>query len=169
MATDDAPILPQWPLQSSLTLSSPAATDALAQSLSGRLKPGDVLLLSGHLGSGKSHFARALIRARLQTPELPVPRPTFTLVQTYAALDGAEIWHADLYRLGDPGELIELGLDDALETAICLIEWPDRMAPDWPDATILNFTVTGDDTRQMDVFAPASSTLAARLFSGISA
>jgi tRNA threonylcarbamoyladenosine biosynthesis protein TsaE len=89
------------------------------------LKAGDTVLLSGPIGAGKSHFARAVIRTHLGA-QTEVPSPTFTLVQTYNAFD-FEIWHADLYRLTNSAELAELGLDDAMGTALCLIEWPDRM------------------------------------------
>ncbi|WP_112873042.1 tRNA (adenosine(37)-N6)-threonylcarbamoyltransferase complex ATPase subunit type 1 TsaE [Paracoccus endophyticus] len=102
------------------------ATAGLARVLAAVLGPGDCLLLDGPVGAGKSHFARALIRARQGDAAEDVPSPTFTLVQTYEA-DGTEIWHADLYRLGDASELVELGLDEALGSAITLIEWPDRM------------------------------------------
>ena len=108
-----------------ITLSSPEQTAALAVRLGARLQPGDTLLLEGPIGAGKTHFARSLIQSRLSWPE-DVPSPTFTLVQTYDA-DPVEIWHADLYRLSAPDEVIELGLIDAFQTAICLVEWPDRL------------------------------------------
>ncbi|EYD74176.1 ATPase YjeE, predicted to have essential role in cell wall biosynthesis [Rubellimicrobium mesophilum DSM 19309] len=109
-------------------LSTEAETAALAGLLAPRLVPGDAVLLSGPVGAGKSAFARALIRARLGDPEAEVPSPTFTLVQTYGAGEGT-LWHADLYRLSHPDEVVELGLLAALEDAICLIEWPDRLGP----------------------------------------
>ena len=111
-----------------LTLTGDAGlTTAFARALAPELRAGDTLLLDGPVGAGKSHFARALIRARLDNPAEDVPSPTFTLVQTY---DGAPpLWHADLYRLTDPAEVDELGLLDALPDAIALIEWPDRMGP----------------------------------------
>jgi tRNA threonylcarbamoyladenosine biosynthesis protein TsaE len=107
-------------------LSSPDATCALAAALAPRLRPGDTILLSGPVGAGKSHFARCAIRALLVRAE-DIPSPTFTLVQSYDGQSG-EIWHADLYRLSDPSEVEELGLIDAFQTAICLVEWPDRLA-----------------------------------------
>lgn len=107
------------------SLSDEDATAALASRIAPYLTVGDTLLLEGDIGAGKSAFARALIRARLDRME-DVPSPTFTLVQTYED-DDAEIWHCDLYRLTHPDEALELGLDDAFETAICLIEWPDRL------------------------------------------
>ena len=108
-----------------ITLSSPEQTAALAVRLGARLKPGDTVLLQGSIGAGKTHFARSLIQSRLALPE-DIRSPTFTLVQTYDA-DGVEIWHADLYRLTSPDDVIELGLIDAFDTAICLVEWPDRL------------------------------------------
>ncbi len=100
----------------------------LGRRLATILLPGDTVLLRGPIGAGKSHLARAIIQARLEHEE-DIPSPTFTLVQTYRA-DDAEIWHTDLYRLGDSSELVELGLDDAMEQAIVLIEWPDRLPPE---------------------------------------
>ncbi|QPH52754.1 tRNA (adenosine(37)-N6)-threonylcarbamoyltransferase complex ATPase subunit type 1 TsaE [Pontivivens ytuae] len=108
-----------------LTLPDAEATARLAERLAGGLRAGDTLLLSGPIGAGKSHFARALIRA-LTTPEQEVPSPTFTLVQDYATARGP-LWHMDLYRLGAVDELVELGVEDALGTAVCLIEWPERL------------------------------------------
>lgn len=99
-------------------------TADLGHWLAARLNAGDCVLLEGPIGAGKSHLARALIRARLGRME-DVPSPTFTLVQTYQA--DVEIWHADLYRLSHPDEVAELGLEDAFSKAICVIEWPDRL------------------------------------------
>lgn len=110
-----------------LSLTSPEATCRFATRLGARLMAGDVLLLEGGIGAGKTHFSRCLIQSRLPLPE-DVPSPTFTLVQTYET-GGAEIWHADLYRLGDVSEVEELGLTEAFDDAICLVEWPDRLGP----------------------------------------
>ena len=114
-----------------LHLPEEADTVAFAGRLAPLLQPGDTLLLSGPIGAGKSAFARALIRTRLNRAE-DVPSPTFTLVQTYNHPDG-DIWHCDLYRLTHPDEIFELGLDEAFETAICLIEWPDRLGQQAPE------------------------------------
>lgn len=104
-------------------------TACLARVMAAVLKPGDVIALSGPVGAGKTHFARAFIRARQGAAAEDVPSPTFTLVQTYADPLGTEIWHADLYRLTHPDELVELGLDEAMRDAIVLIEWPDHGGP----------------------------------------
>ena len=117
-----------------LTLADADATCDLAHRLAPRLKPGDTILLDGPIGAGKTHFARCMIQHLLDTPE-DIPSPTFTLVQTYDSASG-EVWHADLYRLGDPSEVIELGLADAFEAAICLVEWPDRLGPLAPSSAL---------------------------------
>jgi len=123
----------------SISLPDEQATTMLAQRLAPYLRAGDCLLLEGSIGAGKTAFCRALIRARLGRLE-DVPSPTFTLVQIYEHEDG-DIWHFDLYRLTHPDEAFELGLDEALEQAICLIEWPDRLGADQPDnAILLSFT-----------------------------
>ncbi len=111
----------------SIPAGSPEDTAALARRIGACLRPGDVLLLEGDIGAGKTHFARHLIRSLMDRPE-DVPSPTYTLVQIYDARPG-EIWHADLYRLTATEEIEELGLTDAFASAICLIEWPDRLGP----------------------------------------
>lgn len=127
-----------------IILPDEAATLRFASAMAALLHPGDTLLLQGPIGAGKSAFARGVIRARLGRME-DVPSPTFTLVQTYEAPDG-DIWHCDLYRLTNPDEVLELGLQDAFQTAICLIEWPDRLGRDAPqDALTLTFAARADD------------------------
>ncbi len=126
------------------------ATEAIAAKLSKLVGAGCLIALTGDLGAGKTTFARAFIRARLQDEEAEVPSPTFTLVQTYDTPDGPEIWHADLYRLSDPEEVYELGLDEARREAICLIEWPDRMPSDWWDNALeVSLEVAEQDMRCM--------------------
>ena len=120
-------------------------TTGLGKALAGLLRAGDSLLLEGPIGAGKSHLARALIRARLG-PHEDVPSPTFTLVQTYPG--DPDIWHADLYRLTHPDEVVELGLEDAFATAICLIEWPDRLGSILPENALrLKLETLGEGRR----------------------
>jgi tRNA threonylcarbamoyladenosine biosynthesis protein TsaE len=109
---------------------SPEATHAVAAALARRLVPGDTVLLEGAVGAGKTHFARGVIAALLDGPE-DIPSPTYTIVQTYRGRTG-EIWHADLYRLSDSVELVELGLFSAFDEAICLVEWPGKLGTDRP-------------------------------------
>lgn len=124
-------------------LQSPDQTANLSRRLGEVLGAGDTILLHGDVGAGKTHFARALIQSLLASPE-DIPSPTFTLVQTYDGATGIEIWHADLYRLTDPSETDELGLSDAMEEAICLIEWPDRLGALKP-SNALDITLRSTD------------------------
>lgn len=112
----------------------------LADALGSVLRAGDVVLLSGQIGAGKTFFARALIQSLQDIPE-DVPSPSFTLVQVYDTQSG-EIWHSDLYRLADPDQCIELGLTEAFDTAINLVEWPDRLGDLTPDTALhLEFSI----------------------------
>ena len=116
-------------------LADEAATAALAGRLAAVAGPGDVLALSGALGSGKTAFARAFINARAEGPQ-EVPSPTFTLVQTYVFVgaDGeVPVYHFDLYRIENATEAQELGMDDAFAEGISLIEWPERLNGGLPD------------------------------------
>lgn len=104
-----------------------AATAGLAKALAARAAVRDVIALWGDLGLGKTTFARAFIQARPGGDAIAeVPSPTFNLVQVYE-LPEAPVWHFDLYRLTDPEDAWELGIEEAFSTAIALIEWPDRL------------------------------------------
>lgn len=130
---------------------SPDQTARLAARLAATLTAGDVILLEGDVGAGKTHFARALIQSLLAVPE-DVPSPTFTLVQTYGT-DRGEVWHADLYRLTSTLEVEELGLLDAFESDICLIEWPDRLGPSVPAAALTLHLSAGTEEEARDIHA----------------
>ena len=108
-----------------MILADEQATAELGRRLAGLVRAGDVITLSGPLGVGKTALARGFLAALGHSGE--VPSPTFAIVQPYDALD-PPVWHADLYRLEDPGELDELGLDMA-EDGVLLVEWPDRAGP----------------------------------------
>ena len=105
-------------------LADDAATEALGAELAATLRPGDLVILEGDLGAGKTALARAIIRSLAADPALDVPSPTFALVQPYDTPQGP-VLHADLYRLGDPREVDELGLLDNPD-AIVLVEWAAR-------------------------------------------
>ena len=144
------------------SLNSPSETQALAVQMAATLLPGDVVLLEGPIGAGKTHFARSLIQSLLPVTE-DVPSPTFTLVQVY---DGpnSEIWHADLYRLSAPDEVVELGLTDAFEDAICLVEWPDRLAELAPEnALTLRFEIAPQEEHRTLTLTSASGNWAEKL------
>ena len=110
-----------------VALANEQATVRLVTDIAAVLEPGDLLTLSGDLGAGKTFFARAMIRALADNPDIAVPSPTFTLMQNYE-LPRFPLVHADLYRLEGPGELAELGFDDLPKEAVVLLEWPDRAA-----------------------------------------
>jgi tRNA threonylcarbamoyl adenosine modification protein YjeE len=135
-------------------------TIRLGEDLALALKPGDCLALIGDLGAGKSTLARAFIRAMADEPDLEVPSPTFTIIQTYDAR--IPVAHLDLYRLSDVSELDELGIDEMLEDSICLIEWPDIAAEILPPEQTVTLTLThSGEGRLASIEAPAK--LKARL------
>ena len=106
-------------------LEDEAATQELAAEVAELVGPGDLVTLSGGLGAGKTTFARALIRRLTGDADLEVPSPTFLLMQSYEGKT-APIVHADFYRIEKPGDLVELGWDEAIEGALALVEWPER-------------------------------------------
>lgn len=134
-------------------LASEAATDAFGRRLAARLAPGDVVLLSGDLGAGKTALARGILAGLGHAGE--VPSPTFTLVQSYEP-PGVRlpVWHVDLYRLEDPGEVEELGLDEILADGALVIEWPERAGGRWPEALHLTLTGTGEASRRLTARVP---------------
>lgn len=125
-----------------LVARSEAGTAAIAAALARVSAAGDVIALSGVLGSGKTVFARGFVRA-LTGPDEEVPSPTFTLVQIYDA-ESAPIHHFDLYRLEDAEEAWELGIEDAFAEGISLIEWPERLGALLPAAR-LDIQIAVDD------------------------
>lgn len=114
-----------------LDLPDLAATEALGSRLAALLHPGDAILLEGPLGAGKSALARALLRAAAGDPDLEVPSPSFTLVQSYDTPIGP-IHHYDLWRLDQSNDVVELDWDGAREDVV-LVEWPDRLGVLRPD------------------------------------
>lgn len=129
---------------------TPDDTRKLADALAPSLQAGDVLLLEGDVGTGKTDLARKIIQNRMMKFDAleDVPSPTFTLVQTYE-LGGLEYLHADLYRLSHPDETYELGLERGFETAVCLIEWPGRLGSLAPmNALHIHISITGELSRK---------------------
>ncbi|TSJ60911.1 tRNA (adenosine(37)-N6)-threonylcarbamoyltransferase complex ATPase subunit type 1 TsaE [Starkeya sp. 3C] len=134
-----------------VVLPDESATGRLAMDLAATLRPGDLVTLGGDLGAGKTTLARALIREMAGDPELEVPSPTFTLMQTYD-LPRHRVVHADLYRLADASELDELGWQDQTDGAVTLVEWPERAegAVLQPDRLEVQITIPpeGGETRR---------------------
>ena len=139
-----------------LAVADEAATVALAEDLAAVLRAGDTLALVGDLGAGKSTLARALLRAVADDPDLEVPSPTFTLVQTYDLR--LPLAHFDLYRLAGPDELDELGFEDIRRDRAVLVEWPDRAAERLPDDALIVAIEPGDtpSARRIRLSGPAS-------------
>jgi tRNA threonylcarbamoyladenosine biosynthesis protein TsaE len=130
-----------------------AATAALGARIASGLEVGDLVTLEGDLGAGKTELARGILTALGLTG--PMPSPTFTLVQVYEA-PRLVVHHYDLYRLEDPRELAELGLDEALEQGAALVEWPDRAGGLLPEDTLsVSLTMPDAQCRRAEIHAPA--------------
>jgi tRNA threonylcarbamoyl adenosine modification protein YjeE len=133
-----------------VALANEQATERLVLDIAAALEPGDLITLSGDLGAGKTTFARAMIRTLAGDPDIAVPSPTFTLIQSYD-LPRFPVVHADLYRLEGPGELAELGFEDLPKNAVVLLEWPDRAAgflpPDRLDVAFTLAPLSGPEHR----------------------
>jgi N-acetylmuramate 1-kinase len=125
---------------SDMVLKGEAATARLANDCARAAKAGDLILLEGDLGAGKTAFARAFLRSLADDDALEVPSPTYTLVQAYPGTSPA--LHADLYRIADATEIDELGLDEGREQGIVLVEWPER-APSLFDRATLVVSLSG--------------------------
>ena len=134
-----------------MTLQDEAATAAFGAQLAGLARAGDVITLSGPLGVGKTALARGFIGGLGHRGE--VPSPSFALVQPYDDLD-PRVWHVDLYRIEEPSELDELGLDSSAD-AVLLVEWPER-AGSWPDALALSLEFGPDGDRILTAEVPPS-------------
>lgn len=126
---------PRGPERRRVWVADLAALGTLADAVAAETRRGDLVALSGELGSGKTAFARRFLAAKALRAGVPppaeVPSPTFTLAQVYE-VGGDTVWHFDLYRLNRPEETAELGLEDALSDGITLVEWPERLGPLMP-------------------------------------
>ena len=129
----------------SVTLKDEAATEELGARIAKALRSGDAVLLSGPLGAGKTALARAILRALGVSGH--VPSPTFTLVQTYETPE-LPLRHFDLYRIENEADLMELGLDDALDDGAILVEWPERASGYFPpNGLSVELTPAGETAR----------------------
>ncbi|MBO7483679.1 MAG: tRNA (adenosine(37)-N6)-threonylcarbamoyltransferase complex ATPase subunit type 1 TsaE [Alphaproteobacteria bacterium] len=126
-------------------------TDTLqfAKEFSNTLKGDEIIALWGTLGMGKTVFARGIIQSLLGKKE-EVPSPTFTLLQTYNTPKG-EVFHFDFYRLKSPDEAYEIGIEDAFESGICLIEWPEKIGSLLPKNTINVYFEMTSKGRQISI------------------
>jgi tRNA threonylcarbamoyladenosine biosynthesis protein TsaE len=132
-----------------LVLENEQATLEVGHRLGALLRKGDKLALSGTLGAGKTTLARGILEGLGFGEE--VPSPTFAIVQQYEPPETRiPVAHVDLYRIEDPEEIPELGLEDALEFGAMIVEWPDRM-PDgfWHDALRIELEIMGDGIRRL--------------------
>lgn len=138
-----------------VSLPDEAATLALGASFAAVLRPGDVIALAGPLGSGKTTLARGLLAALGLEEE--AASPSYPIVIPYAPPElRIAVWHVDLYRIDDPADLAELGLDDALTDTALLIEWPERAPDMWPDALALTLEPLAGGGRRLTWSAGAA-------------
>lgn len=128
-----------------MSTGSPEATEAAAERLAGHLRRGDLLLLHGEMGAGKTTFVRGLARG-LGAPD-HVMSPTFQLVRVYQGR--LQLAHVDLYRLGDVAELVDLGLEELVDEGAVVVEWGDRMAD--PTAAVVAIDVLPGSRRRLRI------------------
>lgn len=136
-----------------ILLGDAAETEAFGQRLADGLRTGDVVALYGALGAGKTTLARGILRGLGH--EGDVGSPTFPIVLTYEPPDTRlPAWHIDLYRIEAVSELAELGLDEAREEGVLLIEWPERLPWLWPESLKLTLESTGSGGRTLTAEVP---------------
>jgi tRNA threonylcarbamoyladenosine biosynthesis protein TsaE len=138
-----------------MLLRSPEESLALGQRLAAVARPGDVIALSGPLGAGKTSIARGLLAALGLEEE--APSPSFAIVQPYDPPETRfPVLHVDLYRIDDPEEAHELGLDARIDSLL-IVEWPERLGEEyWHDALWLTLDVTPDGARELTARVPAA-------------
>jgi tRNA threonylcarbamoyladenosine biosynthesis protein TsaE len=127
---------------------SEAETSAVGRALGATLRAGDILLLHGPLGAGKTAFVRGVAEGLGSNPD-DVSSPTFTIIQEYAAR--VPVRHVDLYRL-TPLEVDDLGLEDLMEDGVVAVEWPERWTSAPADATTIRISPIGDTDRRIEIY-----------------
>jgi len=138
-----------WLVVAGTVTRSEQETEALARELAGTLQAGDVVLLSGDLGAGKTTFVRGLAQGLGIDPE-DVSSPTFTLLHEYRG-GGLTLYHADLYRL-DQTATDDLGLEETgVRDGVLAIEWPDRLSHELPRARLVRLEIVGEGSRRITV------------------
>ncbi len=135
-----------------ITTQSEEETSAVGRELAATLSAGDIVLLYGDLGAGKTAFVRGLAEG-LGVSRDEVSSPTFTLVQEYRG-GRLPLFHADLYRLNDPREIDDLGLEEIAADGLLAIEWAEKLAGGWSDAIIVRIDHGGGDTRNLTIQLP---------------
>lgn len=133
-----------------MQLADEAQTRLLGNRLAALLRVGDFIALHGDLGAGKTALARAIIQARLEAcgQMEEVPSPTFTLVQNYETPE-LLLTHMDLYRLEKSGDAAELGIEEALDEGVLLVEWPGKLAALPADRLDIRMTHMGEGSREV--------------------
>jgi tRNA threonylcarbamoyladenosine biosynthesis protein TsaE len=131
-----------------ITLSEQETAD-VGRNLASALAPGAVVLLYGDLGAGKTAFVKGLADGLGVSPDA-VSSPTFTLIQEYRG-GRLTLLHADLYRINDPREIDDLGLEEQAEAAVLAVEWAEKLPQGWPGATIVRISHGEDDQRTIEV------------------
>ena len=138
-----------------MLLANAAASEEFGVRLAAAVRPGDVITLAGPLGAGKTSIVRGLLAALGLEEE--APSPTFAIVQPYEPPETRlPVMHVDLYRIEQVEELDELGLDEAREESVLLIEWPERAPGRWPDALALTLDFAPDGGRRLTATVPAA-------------
>lgn len=136
-----------------MILADERETQELGARIAEALRPGDVVTLSGPLGVGKTALARGILAALGHQGD--VPSPSFAIVQPYEELDPA-VWHVDLFRIEDAGELDELGLDSAAD-GVLIVEWPEKAGSRvWPQALGLTLDFDEGGARRLTAKVPPS-------------
>lgn len=134
---------------------TPEALQYFGARLGRRLRPGDVVTLEGGLGAGKTTLARGMLRGLGYAGE--VPSPSYAILQGYAPPDvSLPVGHVDLYRIDDPREIDELGLDDWLDGGALVVEWPDRLGGRYGGSALaITIAAADDGSRLLTARVPA--------------